>query len=140
MNKVAYGVITIVLAALAFFGGVQYQKGQKPSFDVGRFAAGNFPAGMMGNGPAGAAGAARRVGAGRGGATGTVLSVDAQSLTMKLADGSSQIVYLPTTATYFTEQAATVADVKTGATVTIAGTPNQDGSTNAATVRVQPAS
>jgi hypothetical protein len=54
-----------------------------------------------------------------GGVSGTVQSVTANSITLKLANGSTVTIDLSGTTTYHTATAATSGDVKTGSSVTI---------------------
>jgi hypothetical protein len=99
-------IIAVVLAAVlagaaGFFGGVTYQKVQSPS--LGGFAGrGGFA----------------RTGAGAGGganvATGTVLAVDAKSITVKTADGGSKTVFLSAQTAISKQQVLTPADIKVG--------------------------
>src|SRR5579864_6226788 len=85
-NNVLVTVIAvIVVGAAAFFGGMQYQKSQAVSNN------GQYTQGMMGgqNGQ----GRGRSGRRGFGGATvGTIVSQDANSITVQLQDGSSKIV------------------------------------------------
>jgi len=74
---------------------------------------------------------ARRPGARGGFAGGTVLSKDAQSITVKLPDGGSKIVYVSKSTRFEKMLAASVADVSVGSTVTAVGEPQDDGSITA---------
>jgi hypothetical protein len=127
-------VIIVILALLVgggigFFGGMQYQKSQRPSF--GQFAGAGFGA----RGGSGAAGLRGRNG---NGAVGTILSVDANSMTVKLADGSSKIVLLTTSTSFNKAAAATAGDLTVGGTVAAFGTTNTDGSITASNVQINP--
>ena len=130
-NNIALIVILalIVGGAAGFFGGMQYQKSQRPSF--GQFAgAGGFGT----RGTSGAAGARRN----GNGAVGTILSVDANSMTVKLNDGSSKIVLLTGTTSINKAATATAADLTVGETVSAFGTTNTDGSVTATNVQINP--
>jgi hypothetical protein len=130
-NNIAVIAILALLVggAAGFFGGMQYQKSQRPSF--GQFAgAGGFGT----RGTSGAAGARRN----GNGAVGTILSVDANSMTVKLNDGSSKIVLLTGTTSINKAATATAADLTVGETVSAFGTTNTDGSVTATNVQINP--
>lgn len=114
-------IIAIIFAAGGFFAGMQYQKSQARSALAQGF---------------GGAGGFRRF-AGANGATGsapirgTVLSTDASSITLKLADGSSKVIILSSGTGIVKSTTAKASDVKSGDTVTIIGTSNSDGTVTA---------
>ena len=130
-NNIAVIAILALLVggAAGFFGGMQYQKSQRPSF--GQFAgAGGFGT----RGTSGAAGARRN----GNGAVGTILSVDANSMTVKLNDGSSKIVLLTGTTSINKAATAAASDLTVGETVSAFGTTNTDGSVTATNVQINP--
>jgi hypothetical protein len=114
----------IVGGAAGFFGGMQYQKSQRPSF--GQF------------GARGASGAAGLRGRNGNGAAGTILNVDANSMTVKLTDGSSKIVLLTGTTSIDKATTAAVSDLTVGERVSAFGTTNTDGSITATNVQINP--
>lgn len=126
-------VIAVVVAALAFFGGMQYQKSQaKTSFAGSQF-------GQAGAGGANGQRGGRAGGRGFGGATvGDIVSVDANSITVKLQDGSSKIVNLSGSTTFSKTDTASKSDLKTGIKVAAFGTPSSDGSITAQNVQLNP--
>ncbi len=83
-------IVAVVFAAAGFYGGMMYQKSQTPKFgaNFGRNAA-NFESQ--------AANATRRGGGLQGGfASGEIVARDNESITLKLRDGSTRIIfYLP---------------------------------------------
>src|SRR5579862_9266254 len=111
-NIIIISVILIIVAAgLGFFGGMQYQKMQRPSFAGGGFGGG-----------AGAGG--RRFGGGQGGAgfapvRGQILSIDNGTLTIKEQDGTSKIVVVSGSTSFVQSQSASQSDLKTGDTVMV---------------------
>ena len=124
-SKILMIIVVIVVAGGAFFGGIQYQKSQVPSFAGGQ---GQFR---------------QRMGAGQGQTAfrpvrGDILSVDNNTLTVKLQDGSSKIVVLSGTTTYAKEASSAASDLKTGDTVMVTGTSNSDGSVTAQSVQINP--
>lgn len=129
-NYIITAVLVILVGAAAFYGGMQYQKSQRPSF--AQFAGqrgqgGNF---RFGNGGAG----------GNGGnvVMGQVTSQDANSITVKMQDGSSKIVILSGSTTINKQATGTKDDLKSGERVAIFGTTNSDGSVTAQSIQLNP--
>lgn len=69
---------------------------------------------------------------------GSILSIDANSITLKLVDGSTKIIILGSSTTYSDTVSATQADLKSGANVAVFGTVNSDGSVTATSVQINP--
>lgn len=124
MKQYTVPLISLTLIIAAFFGGMYYAtptNTQQAGTDEqnGR----NFR-----NRPGG-----QGFGKGFGGGmvTGSVLSLDATSMTVTLPEGGSKIVILSqdTKVSHTTE--STLDAVKVGDTVSVMGTPNQDGSVTA---------
>ena len=131
MKPIVTAIIVVVVGALAFYGGTQYQLSKQ---SAGRsFAAGQFGAGRTGTGAAGT----RRTGNGQP-VSGEILNIDSSSITVKLVDGSSRIVLL-TDKTIF-NKTATVdkSELKVGDKVGVFGTTNTDGSVSAQNVQLNP--
>jgi len=130
-NNITLVAILALLAggAAGFFGGMQYQKSQRPNY--GQFA------GAGGFGTRGGSGVngMRRNG---NGAVGTILNVDANSMTVKLNDGSSKIVLLTGTTSINKAATAAASDLTVGETVSAFGTTNTDGSITATNVQINP--
>ncbi len=127
-------IIAITVAAVAFFGGMQYQKTQvaATSTTSGKFAQ-DGQGGQNGQGRLGG----RR--GGFGGATiGDVVSVDATSVTIKLQDGSSKIVNISGKTTISKTATAAQTDLKTGERVATFGATNSDGSITAQNIQINP--
>jgi len=74
-----------------------------------------------------------------GGTIGQVLSKDANSITVKLPDGSTKIVFFSGTTTIDKTAQGTSGDLKTGETVAVNGSANSDGSITAQRITVRPA-
>lgn len=136
MNKnIITGIVIIVVALAAFFGGIFYQKSQRTN-TAGQFAqnrTGRFGQNFANN----------RNGAFRGGfggaVIGDVVSVDADSLTVKLQDGSSKIINLANSTTYSKTVTGSKEDMKTGTRVAAIGSTNTDGSVTAQNIQLNPA-
>jgi hypothetical protein len=118
-------LIALVFGGGGFFAGTKYQQAQRTQL-----------AGQFGN----RAGAARTGMAGaRGGQVlGTILSQDATSITVQLADGSSKIVLISGTTAINQAAAGTVADLKVGERVSAFGATNTDGSVSAQNIQINP--
>lgn len=126
-------VVSLVLIVLSFRGGMMYAgKNIKAASDSrqGAFSQNGF------NGQNG--GRMMRGGNGGGFVNGEVLSVDSKSITVKLRDGGSKIVFFsPSTKVEKTVDGAT-ADVAVGKQVMVTGATNSDGSVNATSIQIRP--
>ena len=138
-NMVMWIIIVVVVGAVAFFGGMKYQQSQRSSF-AGGTQFGGGAAGGFGQGGQGRFGGGAGAG-GRGGlrpTTGQIISVDAQSITVKLQDGSSKIVQYSSSTQINKAEKATSADLTNGETVAVFGTANADGSVTAQNIQLNP--
>lgn len=126
-------IVCVLLAAgLGFYGGTLYAKYKTPTGRQMPPGAAAFRAGRDGN----TTGGGRTI---MGGMTaGEVLSKDAQSLTIKLRDGGSKIVFYSASTTVNKMAEGSLNDVVSGSNVTISGTANQDGSVTAQMIQLRP--
>lgn len=129
-------IIAVVVAAVGFFGGMQYQKSQVPQgFGQGQL-------GMMrngGNNGAGGPGAIGRRGIyGMRPVAGQIIGKDSNSVTVKMPDGSSKIVILSSQTKVVQTATASLNDLTTGQTIAVFGTPNSDGSVTAQNIMLNP--
>lgn len=129
-------IAVLVGLGVGFFGGIEYKNYQanklRSSFAAGgaqRFAAGTRGTGQTGN-------AALRGGA----VTGSILSVDDKSMTVKMSDGSTKIVLFSSSTTYSNTATALSSDLKVGSEVAVFGETNSDGSVTASNVQINPMS
>jgi len=132
-------IAVLVGLGVGFFSGIEYKNYQanklRSSFAAGgaggaqRFAAGTRGTGQTGN-------AALRGGA----VTGSILSMDSKSITVKLADGSTKIILFSSSTTYSNTTTASQTDLKVGSTVAVMGAANSDGSVTATNVQINPMS
>jgi len=114
-------LIVIVVAATAFFGGMKYQE-SKATTAAGQFGQGRRTAGGGGFRPT----------------VGTVLTAGANSITVKLQDGSSKIVLLTDKTQINKAEKASTSDLTAGAEVSVFGTTNTDGSVTAQNISLNP--
>ena len=124
-------IVAVVVGGGAFFGGMQYQKSVVAVAVKQTAGAGNFGARGTRAGGAGFAGqpGSRPV-------SGDVLSVDGNSVTVKLTDGSSKIVILSQSSVISKSTMGSVADLKVGDRLMVFGQTNSDGSVTATSVQI----
>lgn len=126
-------LVAIIAAGVGFFGGMQYQQNaQQSAFGypqmMGQNRTGNNrPNGMM-NGTR----------SGMRPVNGEIIAVDATSITVKNADGSSRIVILSEKTAINNEVAASRDDLKVGTKISAFGSDNSDGSMTALSVQLNP--
>jgi hypothetical protein len=127
-------VLIIIAAAGGFVGGMTYQKSQSNLLITemgqnGTRQGGNF-VGRFG-GQAGQNSNFRPV-------RGQVVSMDSNSLTVKISDGSTKLVVLSQSTAFMQSTKALLSDIKTGDTVNVSGTTNSDGSVTAQDIQINP--
>lgn len=128
MKPVVVLIIASGVGALAFYGGMQYQINKQ---STGR----NFIS-PQGVGRIGTIGA-RRTGNGQP-VSGEIISMDTDSLTVKMIDGSSRIVLLNDKTIYNKAADVEKNELKVGVKVGVFGTINTDGSVSAHSVQLNP--
>ena len=124
---IAIIVLGIVIGG-SFYCGMTYEKNQKNS-------ARNFQQGI---GNIQGLGSRQQGGAGSL-ITGDIISKDDKSITVKLRDGGSKIIFY-SDATQISKMAiGAVSDFAIGASISVSGTTNSDGSVTAQSVQIRPA-
>lgn len=125
-------VLLIVVGAGAFYGGMQYQKMQLVNGSSGQLAG-------KGNGQGGLG---RRFGGqnGQNGSAvrGQITSVDTNSVTVQMRDGSSKIVLFSNTTNISKAATGSATDLTKGVQVMAVGTNNSDGSVTAQFIQLNP--
>ena len=118
-------IIFLIIIAVVFYGGFKYGQSKTTATNSATTlpGAGQF-AGRAGRG----------VG---GGVRGDIVKKDAQSLTISLPSGGSQIVWYSTSTQVQKTVPATVDDLSSGQTVMINGSTNSDGSLSANTIQLR---
>lgn len=122
-------IAIIIVGAAAFYGGTRYEKRQSGQQFSQR-------AGMMRNGQGAIGGARVRNGGFIGG---EVIKMDEQSMTVKLADGGSKLIFVADNTSILKSASGTKADLSVGTNITANGTVNADGSITAQSVQIRPA-
>jgi len=129
MKPIVAVIIAVVVGALAFYGGVQYQL-SKQSAGRGSYATGQLGAGRTGTGT-------RRTASGQP-VSGKILNIDTSSITVELTDGSSRIVLLSDKTIFNKTATVDKSELKVGDKVGVFGTTNTDGSVTAQNVQLNP--
>ena len=130
MNKKWIVILCVVCAGVFFYLGILYKGSTTPSGFAGR-TGGAFSSSTF----AGRGGSASFTGGGA--ITGQVLSKDAQSLTITLPNGNSEVVFYSSSTSVVVPTPSSISTVNQGANVTITGTQNSDGSFVAQSIQVR---
>jgi len=123
--------IAIIFALAGFAAGIEYQKRKLLSKSSNTQ---NFPGG---NGNQASINTRQRGGLQGGMAAGDVIAKNANSITLKMRDGSSRIVFFSDSTQITKQVAGTLDDVIIGSSVMIQGTSNSDGSITAQVISLR---
>ncbi|OGH91917.1 MAG: hypothetical protein A2534_00285 [Candidatus Magasanikbacteria bacterium RIFOXYD2_FULL_39_9] len=142
MKKIlpVFVVLLVLVGGGSFYGGMKYSDSKRVSrFSADMAGGGNFRAGnIMGGGAPRSTGMAGGNARGVGFATGEILSKDDSSLTIKLRDGGSQIIFFSTSTQIMKSSAGSMGDLIVGESITVNGSTNQDGSVTAQSIQLRP--
>lgn len=140
MNKliVVALAVAVVVGGGAFFGGMKYAQSKSPSGQFSRQGLSANASDAFGQDHGGGTG--RQFGGQRGGGftAGEIISKDDKSLTVKLQDGGSKIIFLSDSTGVTKSAEGTLNDLEIGKNITVTGTANSDGSVTAQSVQVRP--
>jgi hypothetical protein len=142
-NIIITAILVVVVGAGAFFGGTVYEKSSLTK--AGLLRGGNNLGNRQGQGEQGQnqgrpGGAGFNRGAGGGDfATGQIISKDDKSITIKIQDGGSRIVFFSDSTTVGKSTQGTAADLNTGEQVMVNGKSNPDGTVTAQNIQIRPA-
>jgi hypothetical protein len=133
-KKIQLVVIIIVSFVLGFAGGMLFGGGNKnPEQSAYQMNGGSgFARGNVGTGTQ-----ARGFQRGAGMISGEVAAKDATSITVKIPNGGSKIVFFSASTTITKSTEGLSDDIVVGAPVTIAGTQNSDGSVSAQLIQLR---
>jgi len=136
-------IVALVVGAVSFYGGIQYQKSQRNNAfngQLGNRANMNGDSRTFGQNGArnGTTNGQNNFRAGFRPTTGEIISADSKSITVKMNDSSSRIVILSEKTEINKAQKATISDLKTGEIVMVVGSQNSDGSVTAQNIQLNP--
>ena len=142
MKRWLIPVIVVVIVAIgvgAFFGG-RAAGGGTPTVAEAMKVIQNMTAAErqtlgQGGGTGGQIGASNRAGGFGGLTSGSIISSDASSITVKLSDGSTKIILYSDSTTISTSTKGSSADLTAGQEVRVTGTTNSDGSITATNIQ-----
>ena len=120
-------VVAILVGAASFYGGMVYAG--KSAGTASQKYAGQFSRGQ---------GVGSRARAGAGFVTGNIVAKDSNSITLKMNDGSSRIVFISGSTSITKSVNGTQDDLAVGKTVMVNGTTSSDGSVVAQFVQIRP--
>jgi len=124
-------VVAVIAAGAGFYGGMKY--GESTATQTSANLIANFRGQQAGVGSA-----SRGMGQNGGFAGGQIIAKDATSITVKLQDGSSKIVFVSGSTPVMKSVQGSLSDLAVGENVTVVGTTNSDGSITAQSVQVRP--
>jgi len=149
MNKLIAIVIAtaVVVGGGAFYGGMKYAQSKAPQ---GRLSQADFQ-NLQNFSPEERQQRLQELGANAGGfrggqrggnaggfTTGEIISKDDKSVTVKLRDGGSKIVFLSDSTEITKSAAGTLSDLEVGKNISVNGTTNSDGSITAQLIQLRP--
>ena len=141
MNRTLIIIIAVALLAGggAFYGGMKYGQ-SKALGNLGNFRnLSSQERQQMGAGITGSFGNRTGNQTGAGFINGEIISKDNQSITVKMRDNSSKIIFYSGTTEISKFASGASGDLEVGKTVMVNGTANQDGSLTAQSIQVRPA-
>lgn len=118
-------IVALIVGAVAFYGGMQFQLRHRPNFAGGQFRGQNGQQFQVRDNSQGA----RPI-------NGEIISQDDKSITIKMQDGSTKIVILSDQTAINKSSEGSKSDLKTGESVTVFGTENSDGSITAQNISI----
>ncbi len=124
MNKIIIVImVVVIIGGGAFYAGMKYSQNKNPVLTRGT---GEFM---------GRQGGTRASG---GFANGEVLSKDDKSITLKMQDGGSKIIFYSDSTQVMKTDNGSASDITVGEQVTVNGSANSDGSITAQSVQIRP--
>ncbi|MBU4223931.1 hypothetical protein KJ934_01770 [Patescibacteria group bacterium] len=146
-NKIIAIIVGVILVGgSSFYAGMKYGQSNPLNLKQGNFSA----QGGQNLTPeqrqqrarefGGTAGIGTRAGrAGAGFIGGEIISKDDKSITLKLQDGGSKIVFLSDSTEIAKSDEGVLSDLEIGKNITVNGAVNSDGSVTAQTIQIRPA-
>lgn len=132
MNKLIPIIVGfVIVAGGAFYAGMQYDKNKTSAVSTQQNSA---RTGMFGQ-----RGGIRGDGMEGGPSGGEIIAKDDMSVTIKLRDGGSKIIFYSGTTTVTKSDTGTAKDLAVGQQIIANGTTNTDGSVTAQSIQIRPA-
>ena len=128
MKKYLVHAVWVVVAIIAFVSGMYY--GKANAAPAGRSGFAGFASSTRG-------GFGGRAGTGGGFVAGQVTAIDANSITIQLQNGNSQVVFYSSSTPVVKTVQAPVSVLTIGTNVMVGGSQNSDGSLTAQTIQVR---
>ncbi len=125
MKKYKVHIVWAIIVIIALVGGIFYGKGGASSQTAGKSFASSTRSGAL------------RTGTGGGFVSGQIISVDADSMTVSLANGNSQVVFYSSSTQVMEPTIVPASTLVAGTRVMIGGTANSDGSLTAQSIQVE---
>jgi hypothetical protein len=135
-NQTLIVITFILVTAGAFFGGMKYAESKSAASTANKNGLVGLQNGQGQNFRGQNGGFGR--GANGGGTSGEILSMDDKSITVKLRDGGSKIIFFSPSSKITKSVDGAVSDLKVGESIMAAGTANSDGSLTAQTIQLRP--
>jgi hypothetical protein len=126
-------LVAVIAGGVSFFGGMKYGQSKITSQFPG---AGNFFGEISGS--RGQNASSTRGFGGGSMISGEIISKDGSSVTVKLQNGGSKIIFYSDTTEISKTTSGATADLKEGETIIISGATSQDGSVTAKTIQIRP--
>lgn len=133
-NLIITILVVIVVVGISFYAGMQYQMRQNSREEKGQMIIGNARDGQVRSKGQGNFRFGSKNANGMMPVSGEIISTDANSMTVKLPDGSSKIVILSSNTKIYKTSDATKTDLQPGEAITTFGAQNSDGSITAQNV------
>lgn len=140
-KKVKIAAIVVVVGGVSFYSGLKYDQSRNSASlaqGVRSFANLSPEERQTRMQQFGAGGGQRSARAGGGAASGEVISKDDKSVTVKLRDGGSKIIFLSDATSVAKSVDGSAKDITVGEQITASGSPNSDGSITAQSVQIRP--
>ncbi len=122
-------IVAILVGGGAFYGGMKYEQSKSP---ISKFSS-QFQKNAGGNSQRGAG-----MGNGANFLNGEVIAKDEQSLTLKMSDGGSKIIFFSDSTQISKTTDGSKDDIEIGKQIMVSGGQNSDGSYTAKTIQLSP--
>ncbi len=137
-NIIIGGVVGVVVLAGVFYGGIQFGQAHTGNRVMGGEFRGDGMQFAQNRQGGRTGGMSVRGGMMAGFIGGEVIAKDLTSMTVKLMDGGSKIIFTSASTTVSKSAEGTLADVSVGSSVVVQGKANSDGSLTASSVQLRP--